>query len=294
MKILFSLIDFRDIGGAQMYFFELSRALMKRGHSCAIISNIEGPMSYMASNAGVRLLPYKELKDLSVHDWDIIHASHVPNVRDIIINDILPGKPIVQTCHSEIIPVEEAYDHFRVNAYIAIRKTIYDKILQQGIPAEKVHLIFNPIDQDKFNIDYPPTHEKQFLFAGSIDYLRKNALELCYKRFCDGEGYTMTVVGRNDYPELPGQMPKAVFMGPSNMVEYFVKRSEFVAGIVGGRTKWEAGLCAKKYFDIKVDAQGNILGHDQEPAYVPDEELVKYSGEYVAEEVERLYKKLII
>jgi glycosyltransferase involved in cell wall biosynthesis len=293
MRILFSLVDFRDIGGAQLYFLELGRALIRRGHSCSLISNIQGPLNQKALDIGIRTMEYKELRDLSIHDYDIIHASHVSNMQDIIQNDILPGVPIVQTCHSEIIPLEDPVNHWRVNAYIAIRKTIYDKILQSGISAEKVHLIFNPIDTSRFNIEYDHTEGKKFLFAGSIDFLRKNALELCYKRFSEEQGYTAIVAGRIDYPELAGKMPRAIFVGPVNDVERLIKQSEFVAGIQEGRTKWEAGFCGKKYFDIKVDAQGRILGSDQEPAYIPDEELMKYSSEYVAEQIERLYMEFI-
>lgn len=289
MRILFTLMDFREMGGAQMYFYELSRALMRRGHFCTIISNIQGQMAQMATDAGIRCLPYSELKDVSTHDYDIIHASHVPNIEAIVSDDILSGKPLIQTCHSEIIPVEAGVNHHRVSAYIAIRKTIKEQLISNGLLKEKIHLIYNPIDEEKFNINYTSSNDKKILFAGSIDYLRVNPLKHAYKMFCHDGTYKMIVAGRNDFPELGGMMPNAVFIGPQNSIDHLIKECEFVVGIQGGRTKWEAGFCGKKYMNITVDAQGNILNFDEAPMYAPDEELAKYGADYVARQLEKLY-----
>jgi glycosyltransferase involved in cell wall biosynthesis len=294
MRILFSLIDFREIGGAQMYFYELARALNKKGHKCTIISNTDGFMASLGQFSGINCIPYKNLNDLSIHDYDIIHASHIPNLEDIVKNDILPGKPLIATCHSEIIPLEYPYNHHRIAAYIAIRPTIKDLMLKEKISEDKIHLIYNPIDVERYNINYSTNSElKQFVFVGSIDHLRKKALEYCYEKFVVGEGYKMLVVGRNDFWELPGKMKGVNFLGQRINPEEFIKSSSFVVGIQNGRTKWEAALCGKPYLDIQVDDHGNILTIDDKPQFQPDEEVIKYRSDFVADRIEELYSKFL-
>lgn len=293
MTILYCLMDFREIAGAQMHYYELAKAMQKRGHTCKILSNIGGIMKVAAEKEGIQVLPYKHLGDFTRHDADVIHASHIPVVNDVLQREVFENKPFIQTCHSEIIPVEFPVIHHKIKRYIAIRPTIYSIIKNAGIPTEKIELIYNPIDESIFRRSDRP--KKQFiLFVGSVDYLRINVVREAIKE-ARSKNMDLVVIGRNDFPGIFSEYKRIRFLVPTLQVSSFFQDAQVVYGIQAGRTGAEALLCGTAYKDYEVDEQGNIK---KSTLYNPDPETVEqvagmYRSSLVAERMEGVYLETI-
>lgn len=284
-------MDFREIGGAQMYFYDLSKAMIRRGYECTIISNIEGPMAYEAEKAGIKILPYKDLCHISQFDYDIINASHYPVINDIASMDNLAGMPLIQTCHSEIIPVEIPNLHHRIKKYIAIRETIFELLRDNGIKRDRIELIFNPIDELKFTTE-GSSDKGYLLFVGSVDYLRINVVRHCITMAKEMNSEFL-IVGRNDYPELVNEYSRIKIIPPTLEVAPYFRGCSLAIGIQKGRTGAEALMCGKPYLDFSVDNSGKIL---EEKMFYPDKDdqyVSKYRSSFVAESIEKLYESLL-
>lgn len=306
MNILFTLLDYREITGSAMYVYELSRELVKSGHDATICSNIEGSELAMRSvKNGVTVVPYSFLLNPPTKQFDIIHASHKPVIENIIANDLLSNVPMVQTCHSEVLPkYEAAVIHGRVKAYIGIRESIVNQInasvfseidIKVNIATLEnpfVELIPNPIDRERFNSKDIST-EGYILFAGSIDYLRKNALIETIK-YAKQHNLKVKVVGRNDYPHLQNDYPEVMFYQPTFEIEKFVKNCTMTAGIIFGRTAMEGYFCRKPYIDFQIDLHGNVTGSKRfgNMRYV-DYEISNRNSKAVAEKVMQVYKQVL-
>lgn len=282
MKLLYSLLDFTQICGSQMYFYELASKMVAKGHDCTLISNIGGEITAAACEKGVKCLPYSELGRLNEQKFDLIHASHKPILEAIIENNVLPAVPVVQTCHSEIIPLELPFLNERVKHYIAIRPTVVDKILESGVKLEQISLIYNPIDETLFNKE-KTEFDGYVLFVGSIDKLRKNAL---LDTINNAGATRVIVVGRNDYPELLSKYPNVSFIEPTLGVSKYFKGCDYVEGIQGGRTKYEALFCGKQYFDHQVNANGDVVKTN---SCLELESPEIHTSTFVVNEIEKLY-----
>lgn len=287
MNILFSLLDYSQLGGSQLHVYELSRELTLMGHKCYILSNIGGEITQKSIGNGVTVLPWSELTRLNDFKLDIIHCHQKGTVSGIIESEQCQQVPIIQTCHSEILPQEEPFIHERVRAYIAIRNTIYENLILT-IPDNQVYLIYNPIDRNRFN-GYNITQDNYILFCGSIDYLRKSAL-LDTIEYANKEGLQVKVIGRNDYPELE-EIKNVTFIPPTFNVEVYVKKCAMTAGIISGRTAIESFFCQKANLNYKIDNKGNILSKDflQAP-----NNLKEYDSMFVATQLEALYSEVIL
>lgn len=302
MNILFTLLDYREITGSAMYVYELSKELVSLGHEVTICSNIEGSeLTRRSVKKGVTVVPYSFLLNPPVKPFDIIHASHKPVIENIISNDLLSGVPIVQTCHSEILPKYEApVIHERIKAYIGIRESIVEQIkkdLIRSISENDVisgilRFIPNPIDCERFN-QIELRDEGYILFVGSIDYLRKNALIETIK-YAKQHDLKVKVVGRNDYPHLENDYPDIMFYQPTFEIEKFVKNCSMTAGIIFGRTAMEGYFCQKPYLDFEIDSNGNILKSKRYGSmkYV-DFEISQRNSKTVAEKVFKVYNQVL-
>ena len=87
--------------------------------------------------------------------------------------------PLVSIIHSEIRSEDPILDS-RISHYIAIRQPIPDILINDyKIPQEKVSLIYNPVDQSRFNSNGSTKFEKTSgIFVGEVlDPIRFKAVQ---------------------------------------------------------------------------------------------------------------------
>ena len=148
MKILLGCLNVNGLGGSELYHYELARELDLMGHDVTLFTlrEIDWMDQVRLKLQHVRQLDVTNL-DTS-EKYDIIVASQ-PEVNMYMLEQFT-DIPIISIIHSEIRSEDPVLDS-RISHYIAIRKPIADMLINDyKIPANKVRLIYNPIDNEKF------------------------------------------------------------------------------------------------------------------------------------------------
>ncbi len=284
MNILYTFLNFNSFTGSELYYYELAKEMVRLGHKVTIASSCGGEIRQKAFSHGISCVDFEKIKSFN---YDIIHASHQP-----VVDGLLKHKlkcPLVVTCHSELLHVEQIPNSDKISHFIGIRPDIYN-----SLPAGKKSLIYNPVDVSRFNKEDLSDSGIVF-FPGTINYLRAQPLIDLTLNY--GKDYTVVSMGSNDYPD--SKLKGVVYMKPSFNCEELIKKSTFVAGIIRGRTYIEAALCGKSYIDYKVDGKGNIVDievlnpKDTLNMQGVEVEKEKFDSKNVAIEIELLYKSLV-
>lgn len=246
MKILCACHRAKVLTGSEVYFLELTSALSALGHDVTLAApEISQYFFERCQKNNVKLIDIKKTKT----DYDLIIISHYSSVMNYIKCDA----PIINIIHSEIYPLEVPFISQKVKKYVGIRQPICDKLTNiYRLPQNKVDLVRNPIDLNKFNTERC-TDGKNGLFVGTLGGLRIKAL-IHFSQFCKVNGLTSIYIG----PENE-QVPffDKVY-GPCENIEKYFKNCTVSGGIIHGRTYFEAKLCGKKTIEYFVNQMGTI------------------------------------
>jgi len=263
LNIVLSCIKFADLTGSELYTYELGRALKSFGHNVTILSSCGGLLKEKAENEGIECVDFPEVGSLSP---DLIISSH--NQPTQLLSKLFTC-PIINVIHSEndsLWPIEKPVkgcDH-----YVAVRDSIKNKIIKEGIHPDQVSVIMNPIDFERFNTQ-DTSSDKSILFIGPKDYLRKKVIK-DIRNVAEEKGLTVKFVGRDQ--ENP----------PTWETEKYTKNCEMVASIYVGRTAIEGWVCGKAALIYDVDENGKILS---KYIVVPPKDIEKFNSKNVAKQL---------
>ena len=160
MKIL-EIITPTNIGGAENYIVNLSKKLIERGHQVYIITgnNEEfkgmlgnNNLSYDIINAGFKFDFFSILKIVKLikkYNIEIIHTNlSKANFMGAAASSIT-GVKTIATAHG----INKKKQYNLSNNVICVSKAVYLNLKSQNFPEEKLHIIYNGVDTDKFNPD---------------------------------------------------------------------------------------------------------------------------------------------
>jgi pyruvyltransferase len=222
---------------------------------------------------------------VSEPDYDIIHVQH-KNITDKVV-EVYPKIPKIATIHSEVIALEHPVKDKTIVNYIAIRPEIQNYIVNMhGIPEENIQVIYNPIDDTRFNTK-GIKDDGYILFVGTIDYLRDKAItEL--SEYAEEIGKELWIVGEMNGGNIGHVLDKPFvkYFPSTNQVEKFVKNCSETAGILLGRTTIEGWMCGKPGWIFDVDPFGNVLSKEKHE--VP-EDVSKYSSTEIVKQIKQYY-----
>jgi glycosyltransferase involved in cell wall biosynthesis len=221
--------------------------------------------------------------------FDIIHCQHKP-VTEYICK-VYPDIPKICTIHSEVINLEEPFKHESIKEWIAIRPEIEQfLIIEHDIPEEQIKVIYNPIDNEKFQKS--SKEENYLLFVGTVDYLRKATIfDLVEKTKENGLEFWIVGENKSDYLDKLIENPHVKYFPATWQVEKFLSNCKQTAGIQLGRTTIEGWISGKPGWIYRVDSNGDILDVN---LYEPPTDLEKYFYLNVAKSIEKEYKKILI
>jgi pyruvyltransferase len=316
IKVLLSSLFFKTFTGSEMYVYELAKELVKLNCDVTVLSDIEGPLSRLAQQSKIKTLPHTKppgyimgdgimgfntshgfvktepgkLYRNGRYDYDIVHVQHKPITERIL--QLYPDIPKVSTIHSEVISLEDPVSNDTIMKYITIRPEITEKITTvDGIDNEKIQLVYNPIDNNKFNSSNI-SDKNYILFVGSIDYLRKNTLKDIseYAKSIDKE---LWIVGENksNYLDELLTYSHVRHFPATQKVEKFVKECSETAGILLGRTTIESWMCGKPSWIYKVNSKGDIESKER---VLPPLDIEKFYSSEVAKTIKQIYIDAII
>lgn len=288
LKVLIGCLSFSDRTGSEMYVYELSKNLVNLNCDVTVVSpNTNGPLPQLARSMGVKVNTFQSLP---VHSkFDIIHTQHQPITHELIKR--FPTTKKIATIHSEVLEAEYPIIHPTIKKYIAIRPKIKDMLVERfQISEEKISLIYNPIDNEKFT---PLNNDgvKSVLFVGSLEYLRRNPLfdMLKYTRENNME---LWIVGKNHSNYLSDLVSYShvKYFNPTPDVEQYIHNCTETAGIMLGRTTIEGWMCGKPGWIYEVDAVGNILNKEK---HEPPNDIEKFHAMNVTKQIKEEYLKII-
>jgi hypothetical protein len=286
MKILIACLNANGLGGSELYHYELIQSLSNLGHDVTLFT-----LRYIDETDQVRrrLQNIRQL-DLTNFDssekYDIIVASQ-PQVNMFLL-DQYKDTPIISIIHSEIRSEDPILDS-RISGYIAIRQPIVDMLINDyKIPAEKVSLIYNPIDQTRFN----PNEGKKLdrysgIFVGEVlDPIRFNAVQHLAQQCIDND-WDLYLMSDSKYDF---NHPNIKYLDKQWDTESIVKQMHFTAGILLGRTTLEGWSCDVPGYMYLIDIHGNIQSIEVD---MPVNIKQLCNSQYVAEQHLQLYNQFI-
>jgi glycosyltransferase involved in cell wall biosynthesis len=287
-KILIGCILFREFTGSEMYVYELAKGLLKENYEVSIVSpNIGGRLTDIAISEGIKVYTFTTLP--KNHQFDLIHCQHVPVTQELI--KLYPTTKKICTIHSEVNQLENPVQHFTIFNYIAIRPEIKNHLIKNfGIPENQIEIIYNPIDNTRFNTQNTE-NKNAVLFVGTIDHLRKNTIfdVLKYTKETNKEFW---LVGRNhnNYLNEVIKEPHVKYYDSLYNVESFVKNCSETAGILLGRTTIEGWMSGKPGWIYDINSLGKILSKE---LHQPPSNIEKFHSINVVKQIKEEYIKII-
>lgn len=223
-----------------------------------------------------------------------MHLSHKLVIERLL--KIYPDIPVICSIHSEAIALEHPVIHSNIKKYIAIRPEIKQQLINKfKIDASKIDVIYNPFDCEKLNekIYVNSKLNKRVLFVGTIDYLRKEAIQDLINT-TKVQGNELWIVGKENQDNYLSRMmanqPQVKHFEPTVDIEKYVHQCDEVAGILLGITSIEGWLCGKSAIIYQVDDKGTIKS---KALLKPPVDINKFRSDLVAKQIIEKYKEII-
>jgi glycosyltransferase involved in cell wall biosynthesis len=315
LKVLLSCLFFKTFTGSEMYVYELARGLKKLNCDVTVLSDIDGPLSKIAQQQGIKVLSFNNppgyklgdgkwsmntpqgiqtsqpnmMYKISEVNYDIIHTQHLPVTNQVC--QMYPNIDKISTIHSEVIELENPVLNDTIKKYICIRPEIQEHIVNKfNINKNNTEVIYNPIDCERFNTKNT-SDNNYVLFVGTLDYLRENAIKDLVE-YSKSINKMLWLVGENksNYLEDLLKHPHVRYYGATNKVETFVKNCSETAGILLGRTTIEGWMCGKYGWIYNVDNNGTIL---EKKRYSVPNDTDKFNYIEVAKKIKTEYIKIL-
>jgi len=150
VKLLFTNNTLATRAGSELWLRDVAMAAAARGMDVAAYSPRLGEVAEELRRAGIAAVD-----DLDALPWrpDLLHGHHHLETMTALLHfDGLQG---VFVCHGAV-PFEEAPPlHPRLRRYVAVDEPCRERILESGVPAERVSTVANFVDLSRF-VSRPP------------------------------------------------------------------------------------------------------------------------------------------
>jgi hypothetical protein len=181
LKILITNNTLATRAGSELYVRDLASALTRKGHAVAAYSTVIGEVGDELRGSGVPV--FGEISQVPFEP-DIIHGQHHLEVMTALHQ--FPGIPVVYFCHG-FAPWEEIPPlHPRIVQYVAVDEPTRRSCIERfNVPEDKIRMIFNFVDLDRFKPrgPLPQTPRRALVFSNqaSEDNYVSIVREACLK-----------------------------------------------------------------------------------------------------------------
>ncbi|HVF89075.1 MAG TPA: glycosyltransferase, partial [Blastocatellia bacterium] len=176
--------------GSELYIRDIATAMIERGHTPIVYSRKLGDV---ASELRAATIPVIDNLDLLATTPDLIHGQDHLNTMEAMA--YFPDTPGVFFCHGWM-PWEAAAPRFpRILRYVAVDYPSRDRLVfEQGIPEERVRLILNFADLDRFKPRGPlPARPRRALLFSN--YVNEHTPAKAVREACERAGIALDVIG---------------------------------------------------------------------------------------------------
>jgi len=191
VRILFTNTTLAHRTGSELYVLEVARALLARGHQPLAWSPILGELAAELRAAGIPVAD--DLATLAAAGPpDLIHGQHHLETMTALLH--FPGVPGIFVCHGAL-PWEESPPRFpRLRRYVAVDAATQERLIEGGIPPERITTLWNFVDLARFRPrpPLPRRPERALVFSN-------NASEATFlpavQAACERAGLVLDVAG---------------------------------------------------------------------------------------------------
>jgi len=291
LKLLIGCLNFNGLTGSEISTMELAKELSKNNCEVTVVSNVGSKFATIAKRYGIKTCSINEppgfklgdgkwtinrggkvevskqgmLYQVSNVNFDVIHANHTPITQRLL--QLYPKTPILNIVRSEVIDLENPVIHNNIKQYVAIRPSIKDYIVDNfNVSENNVETIYNFFDKGRFtnkSLD-KGTDKEVILFAGTMDYLRKESI-LDLINTSNSDEQEIWLLGKDTLGygiELSNTYDNVRYFPPTENIEEFYYKCDKTAGILLGRTTIEGFLCGRPGIIYQVDKEGKMLSKE--------------------------------
>ena len=183
LRILMTNTFVANRSGSELYVRDVALALQARGYQPIIFSTRLGELA-----AELRRRSIMVTDDLATISQppDLIHGQHHLETMAALLH--FPNVPCLSVIHGWL-PWQEMPVHFpRVCHYVAVSQTVYDSLTtERGIPPEKITILPNFVDLERFQarvVPLPEQPRRAAIFSGVLGGAKTFAIvqEACQQR----------------------------------------------------------------------------------------------------------------
>lgn len=253
-KILIIATEMISISGSPMYNYTLAAEFKAQGHDVDIYSQFsDNEIKKRLIEIGV--IPITTIDGGKLYDLTLISQ---PNLKKTL--NVVKSNNIINIIHSEYDCESPIIDN-RITNYIAIRPKINDHLIKEhGINKDKIHIIYNGVDFERFNPSKRKKHEGDYtkvILPCTIDNLRMPFLK--YYTNKANKNFRVYIYGQSSIPDFKEIFKNEwVFINNADFdIENHISDADIVAGILLGR------------INIEAMAMGipSFIHHPEEPEY---------------------------
>lgn len=151
LRILITNNAFSTRNGPTVYVRDLALGLLKRGHTPLAYSTILGGVADELRAATVSV--FDDLNQLAIAP-DLIHGHEHMETMTALLH--FPGVPAIYFCHSATVWLDAPPFFPRILRYVAVDQACRDRLLRQDIPEERIRVLLNFVDLDRFKLRSTP------------------------------------------------------------------------------------------------------------------------------------------
>lgn len=239
LEIVLGVRRFETLTGSELYYYELAREYLKLGHHVTVVAlEAGGLLAKKITDLGGEAV---SIVDADTLNPDVIISSHEPTQT---LKEMFTC-PIIQVVHSEhdlLWEIEKPVPG--CTSYVAIRDEIKDRMVKEGTHPDLIHVIWNPIDLERFRPT--GTSNRTLLFVGPRDRLREKVIQ-DVKDFALQKSLKPLFIGQGLENE------------PHFDIEKETRKCEMTASVFMGRTTLEGWACNKAGVIYQIDKDGQII-----------------------------------
>jgi hypothetical protein len=175
--------------GTEQYVRDLSLALLARGYEPTVFSPLLGEVADEIRAAGVVVTD--DLATLT-DEPDVLHCHHLHEA--IAALSRFPDRPGLFVQHGAQAWQEEAPVHPRLLRYVAVDQPCHERLLAEGVPAERATIIANGVDTSRFlpRDPLPSRPRRAVVFS---NYASEQNYVPVVRAACERMGIELDVVG---------------------------------------------------------------------------------------------------
>ncbi|TPJ35551.1 glycosyltransferase [Mesorhizobium sp. B2-8-3] len=145
MRVLITNLSVAQNSGTESVVELLADGLRAAGHQTMLLTTNLGDMADRMRRRGHHVVDrVAEIVDKP----DIIHGQHLTPCLTALAR--FPDVPAIFSCHSSFFEIEAPMPHPQICHWIAVDEACRAKCLSRGIPEDKLDLIYNAVDLERF------------------------------------------------------------------------------------------------------------------------------------------------